>query len=105
MEKETLRQLLEKEKTAISERLQRIDAHHAGHTVSKQFDEANVDRSNEEVIEGLEREGRDELRAIEKAIARLATDSYATCAGCGETISDERLKVIPYTTFCRSCAT
>lgn len=104
MERETLRELLEKEKDELTARLQKIDRHHQNRTVSKQFDEQVVDRSNEEVVQNLEVEGREELRAIERALQRLESDQFDACAECGNTISDERLRVIPHTQFCRNCA-
>ncbi len=105
MKREVLKEMLLKEQAELSARMQRIDAHHQNHTVSKQFDEQIVDRSNEEVVQGLEQEGREELRAIEKALARIDTEQFADCTDCGSTISDERLEVIPHTMVCRNCAT
>lgn len=43
------------------------------------------------------------LVQIEKALERLVSGTYGTCASCGEAISAERLEIIPYATLCISC--
>jgi DnaK suppressor protein len=43
------------------------------------------------------------LREIEDALDRLADGSYGVCENCGEAIPSERLKVLPFTTFCVRC--
>lgn len=48
--------------------------------------------------------GQQEIRRIEAALQRLAEDEYGTCVRCGAKISEERLDALPYTPFCRNCA-
>ena len=43
------------------------------------------------------------LREIEDALDRLADGSYGVCENCGEAIPNERLKVLPFTTYCVRC--
>ena len=45
-----------------------------------------------------------ELREIEAALERIAEGTYGICEKCGKEISEGRLKLIPYTRFCRECA-
>src|SRR5208283_531451 len=43
------------------------------------------------------------IRKIELALRRLDEGSYGYCEECGEEISMERLKVIPFALLCRDC--
>ena len=43
------------------------------------------------------------LRQLEDALDRFADGSYGVCENCGEAIPSERLKVLPFTTFCVRC--
>ena len=43
------------------------------------------------------------LREIEDALDRLADGTYGICENCGEAIPIERLKVLPFTTYCVRC--
>jgi DnaK suppressor protein len=50
--------------------------------------------------EGLEEDARDQLRQIEKALARLESGEYGRCEICGKEIPLERLEAVPWTTLC-----
>ncbi len=56
------------------------------------------------VLERLDEHDRDELAAIEQALARMRRGEYARCEACGETIPLARQQVMPTATFCRPCA-
>ena len=43
------------------------------------------------------------LQDIEDALDRLQDGSFGHCEGCGEVVSVERLKAIPYARFCVAC--
>lgn len=45
----------------------------------------------------------DSIRKIDQALKRLEEGNYGYCDECGEEISMERLKVIPFALFCRDC--
>ena len=40
---------------------------------------------------------------VKKALDRVENGTFGICEGCGEEISEERLKVRPVTTFCINC--
>lgn len=40
---------------------------------------------------------------IQEALDRIEDESYGICEGCGEDISDERLRARPVTTLCIDC--
>lgn len=72
---------------------------------SRNWDEAAVEREDDEVLQEMGNEGLKEMRAIKAALARIEDGSYGVCANCGATISPERLAAVPYTLLCRHCAT
>jgi DnaK suppressor protein len=43
------------------------------------------------------------LRKIDEAIQRLEEGTYGVCSECDETISEARLKALPFATVCRDC--
>lgn len=59
---------------------------------------------NDEVLEGLEGGGLQEIAQIEGALRRLAEGNYGTCTGCSGQIDGPRLAALPYTPSCRACA-
>ncbi|NTU42763.1 MAG: TraR/DksA family transcriptional regulator [Nitrospirales bacterium] len=46
---------------------------------------------------------RDTLVKIDAAIRKLDEGTYGICDDCGEDISEERLKVLPFAIYCRDC--
>jgi DnaK suppressor protein len=44
------------------------------------------------------------LAAIEAALAKLRDGHYGECDRCGDPISEERLRALPWTRSCFSCA-
>lgn len=47
---------------------------------------------------------RNLLEQITDAIARLDDGTYGVCENCGEPVSEERLKALPYTPYCVRCS-
>lgn len=45
----------------------------------------------------------DKLAMIAEALEAIAEGKYGICESCGNTISVERLEVVPYTTLCLDC--
>jgi RNA polymerase-binding transcription factor DksA len=88
---------LEKRVVAIDAEL---DAEH-----SSDWEELAVEREGDEVLEGIGLSAQAEMRQIEAALERLDSGEYGFCVTCGEPISQERLNILPYTPFCRNCAT
>lgn len=62
------------------------------------------ERENDEVIDALGNEVRRELKLVNVALHRMSEGEYQYCADCGEDIAIERLKVVPFTQHCISCA-
>jgi len=76
-----------------------LDAPH-----SKDWEELATEREEDEVLEHMGLSAQAEVRQIRAALRRVADGSYGTCAKCGSEIAPARLDVLPYTPFCRTCA-
>jgi RNA polymerase-binding transcription factor DksA len=71
---------------------------------SADWEELATERETDEVLEGMGISAQQEIRKIEAALARIEAGEYGFCANCGKEIGEERLNVVPFTPFCRSCA-
>ncbi|MEA1917061.1 MAG: RNA polymerase-binding protein DksA, partial [Campylobacterota bacterium] len=57
--------------------------------------------NNSTIVEStIGEQQREELRAIEVALVKIATGEYGTCAMCGVDIGFARLKVKPHAIYC-----
>lgn len=72
-------------------------------THSRGEDQA-IERENDEVVDTLGENIREELKLIDNAIGKIEDGSYGICSGCGEKIAKERLHALPYTGLCIDCA-
>ena len=100
---EGLRQALEAKKQELTIRLDRIHAN-----LRRGYDADSKERAKElednEVVDALGNEARDELTKISAALQRLDTGDYGSCAECGLEIEPGRLQVYPYADECIECA-
>lgn len=90
---------LERRLTAITR-----DVRNETNPVSKDSKEQSVERENDEVIDALGNSARVELTSINKALERIDNGDYFDCSDCGEPISEDRLRSVPYTSLCVKCA-
>lgn len=95
---------LEARKATLTKRLDEIEAELAEHA-SPDWEEMALERETDEVLEGMGLSAQQELRMIDAALARIAAGEYGVCTNCGASIGDARLDVLPFTPFCRDCAT
>ena len=98
-----LRQVLEKKKSELTARLERINAN-----LRRGYDADSKERAKQlednEVVDALGNEARQELAKISAAIQRLASGEYGVCIECGLPINEGRLEVYPYADECIECA-
>lgn len=97
--KKQLRQLEEE----LSHRLQRITSDLKSER-SSDFAEQVTERENDDVLHGLQLETAAALAQIRQALRQVDAGTYGICESCGEEISSERLKVMPFATRCINCA-
>ncbi|WP_049871736.1 TraR/DksA family transcriptional regulator [Catenulispora acidiphila] len=60
----------------------------------------NFEREHEMAIAN---NAREMLQQTERALARLAADTYGVCESCGEPVGKYRLQAFPRATLCMSC--
>jgi DnaK suppressor protein len=65
-------------------------------------DRASLESDRNFLLRIRERE-RKLIQKIRDALDRIEKGTYGICEGCGEEISEERLKARPMTTFCIEC--
>lgn len=87
----------------LTSRLRQIDAELDSHN-NPDWEELAVEREGDEVLESMGVSGQQEIRMIEAALQRIETGDYGFCMTCGDQISEERLDVLPFTPFCKTCA-
>jgi len=71
---------------------------------SADWSEQAQERQNDEVVEAIGNESREELKMVIRALQRIDTGEYTQCRGCGVDIDMKRLEVVPYTDLCINCA-
>ena len=97
-------------KKLITDRLVELDVriHDVDHQLSEpkspELNEQAIDIEDDEVLEGLGAAAQKEISLLKLALKRIKDGTYGVCATCGQDISEERLDVVPFTPFCRSCA-
>ena len=91
-------------KAALTARMAQISDEFETHE-AKDWAEMATEREGDEVLEHMGLSAQQELRMIEAALHRIDEGEYGFCTKCGAPIGDARLDVLPYTPFCRNCAT
>ncbi len=92
-------------RTELLERHERLDnhLHHRDGPVSADFEEQAAERHDDDVVAALDDTVRNELLAIDTALARIESGRFGVCGVCGEAIESARLEAIPYATTCVGC--
>lgn len=90
----------------LNDRLVRIteDVKHSGEPLAKDFEDQAAQTENDQVLDYLGNAARKEIAQIKQAIERIDRGEYGICQSCGEQISTERLKAVPYSNLCIKCA-
>ena len=97
---------LETLRAELETRLEKYEAHQhrQDRALEKDSEERAVQTQNDEVVDSLEEEAREELFQVEHSLERLANGQGDECEKCGEKIDPRRLLVLPYTSVCVKCA-
>ncbi|MGP3535035.1 TraR/DksA family transcriptional regulator [Microbacterium sp. RD1] len=102
---------LERMRAAALARMARLDADEralladrADGTADDEHDPEGSTLSGEWArVDVLRRSTREELVAIDAALARVADGTYGICARCGRPIAPERMQARPTANLCVSC--
>ena len=68
------------------------------------WEDAALEQENEEVLEGLKGQARQEIQVIAFALQRIGQGTYGVCQTCGKAIDEARLDLLPATAFCKDDA-
>ena len=74
------------------------------HPLDADSSEQAVDLADDEALEGVDDVLRAEIVQIRRALGRIESGTYGTCATCGTTIARARLEARPIATRCIDCA-
>jgi RNA polymerase-binding protein DksA len=72
--------------------------------LEKDAEEQSLQIENDDVLKALDEASRRELASIERALARMDSGDYGTCARCEEPIAPARLRALPAADLCIRCA-
>lgn len=99
-----LRRELETTKGELEARLERITAN-----LRRGYEADSKERAKQmednEVVDALGNEAREEVAKIAAALSRMDAGEYGNCLECGGPIGSERLNAHPYANECIDCAT
>ena len=97
------RKQLQSRRAELVARMQAVEEELESHA-DPDWEDMAVERETDEVLEGMGLSAQTEITRIDAALKRIDAGDYGTCVKCGETISEERLDLVPFTPFCRNCA-
>ena len=58
----------------------------------------------QQMAAALIQRNREELSRVDRALSRMSSGDYGTCARCGEEIAEARLNAAPDALLCLACA-
>lgn len=94
-------EIVKEAKTEISKSI-KGETKHLVETALDDGDWSVIDLSEDISLKQLSTH-RETLLKIDEALRKIDEDTYGKCEDCGEEISEKRLKVIPFTIYCRDC--
>lgn len=110
MKDEEFRALLLEERERVAHAINYLQAeiHSLEEETSEEPYEGNIGGGatitlDREIDTTLEENSEHVLRSIDEALERLDAGTFGLCAGCGQRISIERLRAMPYATKCIEC--
>lgn len=103
---EAVRQILQAQKQELLVRAAKVhaDITRASGPLDKDFAEQVVEMENDAVLAGIGEATAAELAQINRALAQLDQGTYGLCSNCGKPINERRLKALPYSDRCITCA-
>lgn len=107
MELPEIKEKLQKRREELAGRVDAIERDirrqtHGG--LSSDSEERAQEQENDEVLDALDDQAREELGQIDAALQRIEQGSYGACEQCGKSIQAARLEQLPYAGLCINCA-
>ena len=103
---DAIRRKLEQQKQELMARAAKVraDITRSSGPLDKDFAEQVVQMENDAVLAGIGEATAAELAQINRALAQLDAGNYGTCSHCGQPIGERRLRALPYSDRCITCA-
>lgn len=98
-----MRDALEAQKVLLEERLERIKKN-LRRGFNADSGEMAKELEDQEVIDALGNDTREDLRAISATLQRIDAGDYGLCLECGDPIAVARLRATPVAEYCIDCA-
>ncbi len=100
------RQRLEERLAHLTQRLHKVegDRRRERNPLDSDWQEQAITRQNDEVLDGLDREGHQEIEGIQIALKQLDSGTYGSCTTWGKPIAPAGLKAFPYAVQCMAGA-
>ena len=102
-EQANIRERLLTLQTELQQRLDRTQSEERQEVEQREDSNAQLWEVSE-IRDGLNDEAADELRDVNRALARLDAGKYGICLNCGEAIEPQRFEALPSAELCMSCA-
>lgn len=103
MSQEQQRQNLVQLQAELEERVTAIRRDLSGEH-SRDSEEQAQERENDDVLNGLLKEARQQLNRIAAALRKIDEGTYGLCEKCGQPIDPRRLESLPDASLCIRCA-
>ncbi|ANL30520.1 DksA/TraR C4-type zinc finger protein (plasmid) [Rhizobium phaseoli] len=87
----------------LQRRVSAIDAD-LGAALDPDSEDRVTQLENDQVLMEMRKEAREQIISIDAALERLNHGSFGRCVRCLDPIDPGRLKAIPYTPYCVTCA-
>jgi DnaK suppressor protein len=99
-----LRAILAQKKEELDSRLARITSN-VRRGLDTDSEERAMQLEDNEVVDALGNEAREEIDKISAALRRMDSGDYGKCIECGEAVGESRIRAYPYANECIDCAT
>lgn len=105
MNTEELKSQLIEMKSTLTHRIEALnrDKTRASGPIDADSSEQAQTIQNDEVVDQLDDLERVELNKIDAALGRIEAGTYGVCSECGSSISEKRLKALPFASVCMDC--
>ena len=98
-----LRAILVQKKEELDSRLTRITSN-VRRGLETDSEERATQLEDNEVIDALGNEAREEIDKITAALRCMDSGEYGLCSKCGEAVGESRIRAYPYANECIDCA-
>jgi RNA polymerase-binding transcription factor DksA len=91
----------------LDRRLRAVHADQARTSAPLSLDSADraTECENDAVVDAIGMRAESELLLIKEALGRIEAGTFGRCVACGSSISEARLRAVPYAVRCTGCAT